>query len=305
MTKQKMDDMEQLAATTPRRTLPFALSGVVPLSCTQCQTVLLQQGDHLNCPGCNAHFAVHNGVPIFGNNEEIQEWTAYHTELGQTGKVASGAYLGEKPAPNNAYYSRFIPDDACLVLDAGGGDGNASADWAEHHQNASVHVMDLSLHGLSKVQRRGLPNLIPVCAATDSRFPFASNQFDVVSTVFMVEHMEPDALNRFLVEAHRTLKSGGLLIVASDSPFYDRVVHPFERLIRQGRYVGNDPTHINLMTPRECEKFVHEQGFTLASRTVHWVAGRHALARGIYKLLPDAIAEAMFSTMYVITARKP
>lgn len=295
----------ELVYPLPPTPLTPTISEMGPLCCTNCQTYLVDQEDHLTCPGCQARFGAHKGIPIFGSNEDIKAWTAYHTELGQTGKVASGAYLGDVPAPNNSYYSRFIPDNARVVLDAGGGDGNASADWAERHPDAAVYVMDLSLHGLSKVQRRGLANLKPVCAATDTRFPFAPNQFDVVSTVFMVEHMEPGPLNFFLAEALRTLKPGGLLVVASDSPFYDQTIHPLERLIRQGRYVSNDPTHINLMTPRECERRIQKQGFTLCSRTIHWVAGRHALARGFYKLLPAALAEAMFSTMYVITARKP
>jgi len=164
--------------------------------------------------------------------------------------------------------------------------------------------MDLSHHGLKKVQRRQLANMIPVCAPADHRFPFPDDHFDVVSTVFMVEHLSPSSLARFYDEARRVLRPGGKLVVASDTAFYDAFVHPFERLLRHGRYVRNDPTHINLMSPRQCEAGVRAAGFELADRTIHWIAGRLNLARGFYKLLPQGVAETLFSTMYVIVADK-
>lgn len=125
---------------------------------------------------------------------------------------------------------------------------------------------------------------------------------DVVNTVFMVEHMPSSALDRFYREAWRVLNPGGCLIVASDTAFYDKVIHPIERLVRQGR---NDPTHINLMTPRQCVASIAKHDFLIKERTIHWVAGRHAFARGIYKILPAGVAEALFSTIYVTVAHKP
>jgi ubiquinone/menaquinone biosynthesis C-methylase UbiE len=165
--------------------------------------------------------------------------------------------------------------------------------------------MDLSLHGLKKVQRRHLTNMLPVCAAADQKFPFPDNHFDVVSTVFMVEHLTPLSLSRFYAEAQRVLRPCGKLVVASDSAFYDNVVHPIERFVRQNRYIPNDPTHINLMNPRQCEAGIRAAGFIPDSRTIHWIAGRWALARFIYRILPQHFTEIAFSTMYIITARKP
>jgi len=162
--------------------------------------------------------------------------------------------------------------------------------------------MDLSLHGLKKVLRRRLPNMTPVCAPVDRRFPFPDAYFDVISTVFMVEHLPPDALARFYREARRVLKPGGKLVVASDTRFYDAVLHPLERLIKTGKYVKNDPTHINLMTPKQCEAGISAGGFNLDQRVIHWVAGRHRIIRGLYRLLPAKFAEALFSTMFVISA---
>lgn len=62
--------------------------------------------------------------------------------------MAGGAYISEVPSPNNSYYSCFMPDEAKKILDAGGGDGNTTSAWAEHHPDAKIYVKDLSLHSL-------------------------------------------------------------------------------------------------------------------------------------------------------------
>ena len=164
--------------------------------------------------------------------------------------------------------------------------------------------MDLSLHGLRKVKRRQLSNLVPICAPADTRFPFPDGYFDVVSTVFMIEHLSLSSLIQFYDEARRVLRPGGRLIVATDSPFYDAVVHPLERFVRNGRYIRNDPTHINLMSPSQCEFSIRDADFELVDRRIHWIAGRLSLARWFYTLLPQRVAEAIFSTMYVVIAIK-
>jgi len=274
------------------------------LACISCGSSLRIYDDRLECKGCSSQFPLLYEIPLFGNKLEIEQWTQYHIDPKNAELIAGGAYITEEPSKHNEYYSRYIPDQARIVLDAGGGDGNTTSHWAENHPEAKIYVMDLSLHGLKKVLRRELPNMFPICSAADQRFPFPSNYFDVVSTIFMVEHLTADALSRFYREAYRVLKPGGLLIVGSDTRFYDSIVHPVERFVRNGKYTKNDPTHINLMTPNECESGIRSEGYQLEGRSIHWVAGRHSLARALYKLLPRGFAEAAFSTMYVISARK-
>ena len=274
------------------------------LTCTSCGAVLECFDKQLNCISCFNHYPLLDGIPLFGEQDEIDQWTQYHTDPENSRLIASGGYLSEKPSPDNSYYSCFIPDESARVLDVGGGDGNTTSYWAKRHPESSVHLMDLSLHGLHKALRRNLPNMIPVCAPADRRFPFPDAHFDVVTTVFMIEHLRPDALTRFYREANRVLKPGGRLVVASDTRFYDSIIHPLERLVRNGQYVKNDPTHINLMTPRECEAWIAAEGFQLAERKIHFVAGRYGIARALYRLLPAGFAESIFSTMFVLTAKK-
>lgn len=274
------------------------------LCCSGCGSQLEPGDDKFICRGCGAVTPLFEGIPVFGNAEEIEQWTRYHADPGGAKYIANGAYTAVAPTKSNSFYSRFISGAASNVLDVGGGDGNTTSDWAERHPAATVHVMDLSLHGLKKVQRRNLPNMAPICAPADRRFPFPDRFFDVVSTVFMIEHLAPDALDRFYKEAWRVLKPEGHLVVASDTAFYDKVLHPLERFLRNGRYVRNDPTHINLMSPRQCERGLIKHGFQLCERTIHWVAGRHKLARVAYRLLPASVSESLFSTMYIVISKK-
>ena len=272
--------------------------------CVDCGGGVHEADGALACTDCGRNYPMVNGIAMFGSEHEVAMWTAYHTT--PFGPHHSGVqhYKSDVPSAAREIYTQFIPGEATRVLDAGGGDGNTTADWAARHPSAAVHVMDLSLHGLMKVQRRGLANMIPVCASADIRFPYADDYFDVVSTVFMVEHMACAALERFYAQAMRVLRPGGHLVVASDTPIFDRFVHPLVRVVRQGRYVPNNPTHINLMTPRQCEAGVRAAGFEPAGREIHWVAGRFSLVRLLYRLLPSALAEAAFSTMYIVVARK-
>ena len=274
------------------------------LSCPRCGAAIDQVRGRLVCGDCSASYPLVEGIPIFGDQEEIERWTNYHTDPDSDRHIASGGYISTEPTHHNEYYTRFIPDDVLRVLDVGGGDGNTTSCWAERHPKGIVYVMDLSLHGLKKVQRRNQSNMVPICAPADRRLPFMDAYFDVVSTVFMVEHLTPAAVRRFYREAARVLKPNGRLVVASDTKFYDQFTHPLERLIRQGRFIRNDPTHINLMTPRQCEMGIASEGYRLIDRSVHWVAGRHSYIRAFYRLLPAGVAEAVFSTMYVIVAEK-
>lgn len=260
--------------------------------------------EKLFCPTCKVIFPIISGIPVFGAEDEIEKWTSYHVDSANARHVAQGAYINDEPTAGSAYYADFIPSSARKVLDVGGGDGNTTALWASNHPDGEVWVMDLSLHGLRKVLRRGFPNMYPVCSAADQSFPFTNEYFDVVSTVFMIEHLDSSAQDRFYREAYRVLSPGGKLIVASDTAFYDKAIHPFERWLRNGKYVSNDPTHINLMRPRQCEKSIREGGFDLVGRAIHWVAGRHYLAKIFYRFCPAGLAERFFSTMYIIEAMK-
>lgn len=274
-------------------------------TCISCGN-FLEFSNILYCPSCSSFYPLLDGIPLFVDNDEIERWTYYHVDPNIPANESSKQvrYIDDIPSPPNPYYTRFIPDEAMTVLDAGGGDGNATADWAIHHPWSTVYVLDPSLHALRKVLRRQLPNMIPICAVADRRLPFPNNYFDVIITVFMVEHLSPRALSRFYTEARRVLKPGGKLIVASDTRFYYTVIRPLEYFIKKRKFIKNDPTHVNLMNPKQCEIMIKSKKFVIIDRIVHWLGGRHLFMKMFYNLLPKEFAESMFSTMYIIIAQK-
>jgi len=91
------------------------------LRCTECNDHLSQNSDILVCRGCGKSFPVLDDIPVFGSESDIAKWTAYHTDLKNARRVASGGYISDVPTPANSFYSRFIPEDAHRVLDCGGG----------------------------------------------------------------------------------------------------------------------------------------------------------------------------------------
>jgi SAM-dependent methyltransferase len=271
--------------------------------CPACKEKTLEEKpERMECPGCESHFPIVDGIPVFEGYNSIGKWTEYHTN--GSDRISEGRYASEQPSAPTEYYSQFIPDGAVRVLDVGGGDGNTTADWAQRHPEATVYVADLSLHGLRKIERRGIRNMIPVCTSADVRFPFPDGFFDVVSTVFMIEHLADEALSRFYAEARRLLRFSGTLVVATDTRFYDSIVHPLERLLRKGKYVPNDPTHINLTWPERAKRQIEASGFRVEGKRVHMIAGRHVLAQKMYGMLPRGFAEKYLSTMFILSARK-
>jgi len=273
--------------------------------CTMCHGALVKTSDLLSCKSCQAQYRIINDIPIFAKKNDISYWDDYYTNAENAERVNEGRYLEYTPSPETPFYSQFISDSAHRVIDAGGGDGSTTAAWAKAHPEASVFVMDLSLAALNKSRMRGIDNMTQLCGAADEDFPFPNNSIDVVNAVFLVEHLTPLQLKKFFSEAHRVLKAGGHIVVASDTAFYDAVIHPLDRLVRAGKYVANDPTHINLMTPGECETCMTKKNFfSIVARRIHWFAGRHRIARALYKLLPTAFAEKFFSTMYILVGTK-
>jgi len=95
--------------------------GYEDFMCISCSSPLNHIDQYLECPSCSARYPTVDGIPLFGHKDEVEQWTQYHIDPNNARHVASGGYISEKPSPHNAYYSRFIPDEAKTVLDAGGG----------------------------------------------------------------------------------------------------------------------------------------------------------------------------------------
>lgn len=55
--------------------------------------------------------------------------------------------------------------------------------------------------------------------------PYEDNYFNVVTMLAVFEHIDGDKLNNLLKEIRRVLKSSGVLIITTPSPWSDKLLH--------------------------------------------------------------------------------
>lgn len=271
------------------------------------------------CPKCNTpNFDNEHCSLCFGGFKEISGIPAILSKAtsefyGYTEKAELDEYSSQVPTQASDYYPRYIPEDSRLILDVGGGDGNALANYAQGNPNSKVFVCDADITNLVRVGRRGLDNLLPFCCQADL-LPFGHESVDVVFSLFMVEHMDDYSYSRFLFRAFELLRPGGTLIIASDSPVYDKYIHPLERFARYriwkttGFLEKYDASkikihHFNLKQPTDAAQFISKHGFFVQDIKLHLIGGSSNPVALFYELLPSFCYD-LFSTMYVVIAIK-
>ena len=133
----------------------------------------------------------------------------------------------------------------------------------------------------------------------------------------MVEHMYDYQYSDFLFEAKRVLKDGGKLIVATDSDFYDKWIHPLQRLFslkdkfKSSKFLEKYDCnkiaidHHNLKSPYQTRDFIKRHGFFVQDIRLHLIAGRRILGALAYEIfIPKIFAQKFLSTMFIVVARK-
>ncbi len=103
------------------------------------------------------------------------------------------------------------------------------------------------------------PELIDACADARLRLlqgdamkpPFADQSFDVITASAVIEHVESPA--GMLREAHRLLRPGGIVVVTTPDPFFERIAGAIGHL--------DDEAHQETMTVRTLERYLREAGF--------------------------------------------
>lgn len=85
--------------------------------------------------------------------------------------------------------------------------------------------------------------------------PFDTGQFDALVTLHLVEHLyHPE---RFIIEAKRVLKPGGILLLATPNPA------GIGARIMKSRWNGWRPDHVSVYAPMEWIRLAEQQDFTL------------------------------------------
>lgn len=160
------------------------------------------------------------------------------------------------------------PEPQWRVLDVATGAGHTAHTFAPHV--AHVVASDLTAGMLVKAgelaQKRGLSNM-SLAVADAEGLPFGPEAFDLV-TCRLAPHHFPD-IDRFMTEARRVLRPGGLLAVVDNVVPGGRLRGKKGRLQREaGRYVNafeklRDPSHNRCLSMVEWREAFYNAGFVL------------------------------------------
>ncbi len=169
------------------------------------------------------------------------------------------------------------------ILEVGCGAGNFVKCLKGWYPNARLSAIDLDEAVVAPCALRH-PD---VCFARTSseQLPFASNSFDVISALQVIEHFP--CPEDFLAEAHRVLRHEGVLLLATPNT---------EGLAarRLGEaWPGIRPDHISLRTPNQWRSAITEAGFESLSEGTTLFAGFKWLGRPPLSL-PFQLLQSIF-----------
>jgi ubiquinone/menaquinone biosynthesis C-methylase UbiE len=172
------------------------------------------------------------------------------------------------------------------VLDVATGGGHTALHFAPHV--AAVIATDFTprmLHAAADFLRPQLQN-IAYAGADAELLPFASNSFDLVLCRVAAHHF-PDIF-RFMLDAARVLKPGGVLLVQDhvmpDSRKAARYINAYEKL--------RDPAHVRALPEYEWRGVTldagllveHSEQFTIEHHVLSWAERQGCTAETIERL---------------------
>lgn len=186
------------------------------LGCPECGERLAEASGQLRCHPCGTAYPVVDGIPCFVEEDAVFEGAWSHSvRLPSAYRplrwiLSTFQYYGV-----TSYLRRLVRGEGNLILDLGCGGGQELLTL-----NGQVVGVDVSRTSLAQAARF----YQAVLAADARRLPFASEVFDYVVSVFLLEHFEPALKDRVISEMVRVLKPGGRLVVYTDTDSDKRLV---------------------------------------------------------------------------------
>lgn len=175
------------------------------------------------------------------------------------------------------------------MLDLGCGDGVFSAQLSSKVDE--IYCVDTSFIALKRLLSREKENMYPI-NANGARLPFPNDFFDGIFFIFVVEHIADSF--PILREIRRVLKPTGHLILSTDSKYYYHYFRIVIELLRYGHYRPDDPTHVNLMTPKEVRNMIKKAGFITEQEDLAYL-----IPRRVYNIVPKFISEPFLTSMII------
>jgi SAM-dependent methyltransferase len=157
------------------------------------------------------------------------------------------------------YYARLVKRFAPKLqttgrlLEMGSGLGHLLSLLGDHYHCVGIDIA----HYAAKQTLKNAPGSAAMVASADKLETFASQSFDVVVALHLVEHL----VNPFeaLKHVNRMLTPGGLFLFATPNPIY--ALRPLKHIERQPDAISKDPTHINVQEPVVWRRWATEAGF--------------------------------------------
>lgn len=156
------------------------------------------------------------------------------------------------------HWRRILPrftafEQGSMILECGTGPGHLLGFMEEWFPEAAFYGLDNSPEAVSKA-RRGTKRTQYVLSSAEF-LPFFPRRFDTVLSFHMVEHLpEPQ---RFLQEAARVLRPGGILVLATPNP------QGIGARLMKARWSGLVPEHISLLPPGRWRELLVSCGFAI------------------------------------------
>jgi len=171
-----------------------------------------------------------------------------------------------------AALEHFIPVVVAIrggekVLDYGSGRGLHVPLWQKLFPRGELHFCDISTVAIEKLLDTYPQYASSSCAIRDDATDFASNEFDVVVSVEVMEHVE--SLRSYLTDIHRVLKPGGKFIWTTPCGNILSVEHIYSLLTGQieptaygsRKWSWEDPTHVRRLKTGEIRFVLESLGF--------------------------------------------
>lgn len=136
------------------------------------------------------------------------------------------------------------------ILDLGCGEGGFLQ--VCHKKGIECFGVDISSYALKKAKEKAEGQFLRL-DLDKSILPYVSDYFDAITVLDLVEHLENPQL--VLTEARRVLKKDGVLFLTTLNGGY-WLASLF------GRFVVNDPTHINLQEGKYWQNEFEKAGFS-------------------------------------------
>jgi SAM-dependent methyltransferase len=148
--------------------------------------------------------------------------------------VFSAGFMGKNLDDIGLSMSNYVkfryPDfKPAKILDCGATVGHNAAAWAATFPNAEVHAIDVSAstvtYGHGRAESLGLPIHFKQMDATSLKYPDQS--FDVVFTSMFLHELAVRDIQKFMAQAHRVLRPGGMLINMELPP--NQALQPYDQ----------------------------------------------------------------------------